>query len=217
MATKTKTRRRRSSVPVIPIVLVAVVILLLVAFLIQAQGGGFGAAEGEAFGDVEVSGEALPQMGDDPTQDAAVGSTAPEFSGTDHDGTPVDVEWDGTPKALLFLAHWCPACQDEVPWVQEAADEGVIPDDVEVISVTTWTDSSRQMFPPQAWLEDEGWTLTNVADDEDFTVADAYGMNASPFWVLVDGDGAVLVRIPGGVGEEQFPALLDELSAQAAR
>ena len=212
----TKTRRRSKSVPVIPIVLVVVVIVLLTAFLIQARGGGIGAAEGEAFGDVDVEGEALPQMGEDPTQDAAVGSPAPAFSGTDHDGEPVEVEWDGTPRLLLFLAHWCPACQAEVPWVQDAADEGVIPDEVELVSITTWTDSSRQNYPPQAWLDDEGWTLPNLADDSDFTVADAYGMTATPFWVMVDGDGTVLGRIPGGIGEEQFPSLLDELATHAS-
>lgn len=205
MATKT---RRRSSVPVVPIVFVVVVIALIAAFIVSS--GPSGAEAEAAFGEPTVEGEALPQHEGEPLDDPVIGETAPELSGTDHDGEPVEVTWDGTPRLLLFLAHWCPACQDEVPWVQDAVDAGEVPDEIEIVAVTTWTDESRAEFPPQDWLESEDWTVPTLADDEDFSAAEAYGMTSSPFWVLVDGDGTVIARIPGGIGEEQFPALLEE-------
>lgn len=205
MATKT---RRRSSVPVVPIVFVVVVIALIAAFIVSS--GPSGAEAEAAFGEPTVEGEALPEHEGEPLDDPVIGETAPELSGTDHDGEPVEVTWDGTPRLLLFLAHWCPACQDEVPWVQDAVDAGEVPDEIEIVAVTTWTDESRAEFPPQDWLESEDWTVPTLADDEDFSAAEAYGMTSSPFWVLVDGDGTVIARIPGGIGEEQFPALLEE-------
>ncbi len=208
MATKT---RRRSSVPVVPLVFVVVVIALIAAFVLSTRPSG---AEAEAaFGEPTVEGDPLPPHDGEPLDDPVIGETAPELSGADHDGEPVDITWDGTPRLLLFLAHWCPACQAEVPWIQDAVDAGEVPDEIELVSITTWTDDSRAEFPPQAWLESEGWTVTNLADDEDFSAADAYGMTATPYWVLVDGDGTVIARIPGGIGEEQFPALLEEFVA----
>jgi RNA polymerase sigma factor (sigma-70 family) len=50
--------------------------------------------------------------------DPAVGRAIPEARGTDFEGSSVAIEHDGRPKVLLFVAHWCPHCQAEVPVVQ---------------------------------------------------------------------------------------------------
>ena len=55
---------------------------------------------------VEVSGDLLPPFAD-PSNDAAVGLVAPEITSVDFAGAPAAISNDGTPKMILFLAHWC--------------------------------------------------------------------------------------------------------------
>ncbi|MGH8872730.1 MAG: TlpA family protein disulfide reductase, partial [Acidimicrobiia bacterium] len=95
--------------------------------------------ESIGYGDPTVEGDPLP-MFTSGAQDAAVGLPAPTVTGADWEGNPVSIEPDGSPKIVLFLAHWCPHCQNEVPVVQDWVDAGNLPDDVELISVATSTD-----------------------------------------------------------------------------
>lgn len=205
------TSRKRSRTPVVPLAFVAIIAIGIIAFVATTRPSSD--AADAAFGDPVLEGEPLPVHRGEPHTDPAIGMTAPSFSGPGHDGQERSVAWDGTPRLLFFLAHWCPACQAEVPWVQEAIDDGAVPDGIEVVAVTTWTDDSRPEFPPQDWLEGEGWTVPTIADGEDFRLAEAYGMHSTPFWVLVDGEGTVIARLPGGAPEEQFRPLLEEFAS----
>lgn len=132
--------------------------------------------------------------------DPAVGQSIPTVQGTDFDGQPVDIELNGKPKAILFLAHWCQHCQAEVPIVQEWIDAGGAPDDVDIVSVATGIDSGAPNYPPEAWLEREGWTVPVIVDRPG-SVATAYGLSAYPFWVFAGADGKVTGRTTG-----QLPA-----------
>ena len=54
---------------------------------------------------VSASGTALhsmPEAGNDPS----LGMTMPELSGKSFDGSAVEIQNDGKPKILIFLAHW---------------------------------------------------------------------------------------------------------------
>ena len=64
-----------------------------------------------------ISGDPLPQF-ENPNSDPAVGLAAPEVSGTDFTGRATAIKADGRPKVVIFLAHWCPHCQAEVPLIQ---------------------------------------------------------------------------------------------------
>jgi len=142
-----------------------------------------------------VSGAPLPAF-QNPDGDLAVGQPIPEVEGASFDGSPVAIAADGRPKVLLFLAHWCPHCQAEVPLVQTWIDSGAAPADVDVISVATAIDPNRPNYPPDAWLEGAGWTPPVIVDP-DGSVADAYGLAALPFWVFVNADGTVAGRLAG--------------------
>ena len=72
-----------------------------------------------------VSGTPLPQFEPGAPSDPAVGLTIPTV--TSPTGS---IELDGTAKVILFLAHWCPHCQAEVPVVKAWVDAGNLPDDV---------------------------------------------------------------------------------------
>lgn len=159
------------------------------------------------FGEPTVEGDTLPVFAAG-TEDVAVGLTAPSVTGADWNGTPVTIEPDGTPKIVIFLAHWCPHCQAEVPVLQEWVDAGNLPDDVELISVATSTDRVRPNWPPQDWLEEEGWTAPVIMDDEIGTVAGNYGMSGTPFYVVLDGENQNLGRLSGQIGTDGFNALV---------
>jgi thiol-disulfide isomerase/thioredoxin len=57
--------------------------------------------------------------------DTACGMTAPILVGQDFDGETVriDAASDG-PTMVVFLAHWCPHCNAEVPRINQLRDEG---------------------------------------------------------------------------------------------
>ncbi|MGH8915588.1 MAG: TlpA family protein disulfide reductase [Acidimicrobiia bacterium] len=159
------------------------------------------------FGDPTVEGEPLPVTAAG-AEDVAVGLTAPSVTGADWNGNPVSIEPDGTAKIVLFLAHWCPHCQAEVPRVQDWIDAGNLPDDVELISVATRTDPNAVNWPPQEWLEEEGWTPPVIMDDEISTIAASFGMSGTPFYVVLDGENKNLGRVSGEIGTEGLDTLV---------
>ncbi|HSJ83411.1 MAG TPA: TlpA disulfide reductase family protein [Acidimicrobiia bacterium] len=162
--------------------------------------------ESIGYGDPTVEGDPLPVYAAG-TQDVAIGLTAPTVTGADWEGNPVTIEPNGNAKIILFLAHWCPHCQNEVPVVQDWVDAGNLPEDVELISVVTSTDRSRTNWPPQDWLEEEGWTSPSIMDDQIGIVAGNFGMAGTPFYVVLDGENVNLGRVSGEIGVDGLNAL----------
>jgi len=146
------------------------------------------------------------------TGDPAIGRPIPEVHGASFDGSSVAIHADGRPKLLLFLAHWCPHCQREVPVVQAWLDAGRLPGAVDLISVATASDPARPNYPPADWLRREHWQPP-VLVDGDNAAADRFGLSAFPYWVAVRSDGTVASRVTG----ELTPAQLDALAASVAR
>jgi thiol-disulfide isomerase/thioredoxin len=156
-----------------------------------------------------VSGGALAPF-TDASADTALGRPIPQAAGTSFEGTPVSISANGQPKILLFLAHWCPHCQAEVPVVQRWLDAGRLPAGIELISIATAIDPNRPNYPPHAWLQREGWTAPVLVDPED-TVATRYGLGAFPYWVSVGADGTVAQRLTGELTDAQLDALAASL------
>jgi len=198
--------RRRSPLPWIAL---AVVVVVAVGIALLASGGddeGDDLAAGDggertelATAEVTVSGAALPPLGDD--DDPAVGTEAPALEGVAPDGTETTVEATGEPTLVAFLAHWCPHCQAELPRIVELAEAGEL-DGIRTVAVLTGTDEAAPNYPPAPWLEREGWTGDVLLDDADGPAAQAYGLSSYPFLVLLDGDGRVVARSAGELGED---------------
>lgn len=200
---------------------VVVVLLALVVAIVAGSSdddtatttGGAGAgAPADAAGApaaVTIQGEALPPLPDSGA-DPAVGQAMPTLSGTSLDGTPLTVPTTGRPTLALFVAHWCPHCQAEVPVVQDWVDEGRLPEGVDLMTVSTAVDARRGNHPPAEWLASEGWTAPVLADDAQSSGAEAAGLTAFPYFVAVDADGAVAARASG----ELTPTQLDQITAQ---
>jgi len=125
------------------------------------------------------------------------------FNGTNFQDETVSVEPDGKYKAIYFLAHWCPHCQTEVPVVQELIDEGMVPENMDIYSVTSLTynvateEGNSANYPPQSWLEYEGWTPEVIRDDADNTLFKELGGTGTPYVIYLDGDNKIVKRVSG--------------------
>jgi thiol-disulfide isomerase/thioredoxin len=152
----------------------------------------------EATAPVTVTGDPLAPY--DPTEnpDAALGATAPVVEGQSFDGSPITIGGpaDG-PRMLVFLAHWCPHCNDEIPELLDVQASGGIPDDLEVIGISTGVAADRDNYPPGAWLDEKGWAWAAMADSEPSETMLAYGGTGFPYIVMLDADGDVLARKSG--------------------
>ncbi len=173
----------------------------------DAGSGGGGSGQIAETWPVEVSGSLVPLGdGDDP----AIGQPAPTLSGFSFDGTPVTVDPSKGPVMLVFLAHWCPHCNREVPALNEWRDSGRVPEGLQVIAVTTAVRADAEHYPPSRWITEEmGWTWPVLADSPDNEAAIAFGVSGFPFSAIVGEDGTVLGRVSGELGLagiEQFVA-----------
>jgi cytochrome c biogenesis protein CcmG/thiol:disulfide interchange protein DsbE len=157
-----------------------------------------------AIGAVDVCGTPLPPLtADDPAADEAIGMTAPTLVGLDFDGNPVRVDGaqDGA-TMVVFVAHWCPHCNAEIPVLNELRDAGRFPDDLNIVAVSTAPRTDGSNFPPAEWLDDVDWQWPAMADGVDiatgsFLAAEAYGVNSFPFITVIDADGEVAGRWSG--------------------
>lgn len=167
----------------------------------------------DEFGSPRFTGSALPvlpEAGSDP----ALGTPAPEASGADFEGSPVAIAADGRAKVIIFLAHWCPVCQNEVPKVVRWLEDGNLSNDVDIYAVATSIDPRRVNYPPSAWLEREGWPAPVLVDDEADTVGNAFGLSAYPFWAFVDAEGNIVGRASGGIPPESLTQIVTDLAAR---
>jgi cytochrome c biogenesis protein CcmG, thiol:disulfide interchange protein DsbE len=165
-------------------------------------------------GDPTISGDpliALPPAGTDP----AVGERGPLVDGTDFDRSPEVIGGSGAPELVMFMASWCPACQQELPEVVRWMDQEGLPEGVELTAVATGLDASRPNWPPDAWFEEEGYTGRVLVEDADGSVAQAYGLSATPFWVALDAEGQVVARHAGMIDTTQMTALADAARASS--
>ncbi len=149
---------------------------------------------------IEIEGDQLEQFSRG-GQDPAVGVVAPTLRGKNFDGDELTIEADGKKKAVYFLAHWCGHCQQEVPMVQELLDDGELPDDLEIYSVST-LERPGTAVAPQEWLEGENWTPPVLLDDSDSSAFEAYGATGTPFVVYLDGDNKVIKRSSGSTTKD---------------
>lgn len=162
-------------------------------------------ASGEVeLGTVTVTGDPIPQ-GDN----SEVGQVAPDLAGEDFAGQPVSITNDGKPKVVMFVAHWCPHCQREVPNVQAWLDANGMPSEVSLYSVATATDATRDNYPPSKWLVGKNWTVPVLVDDAAGTAAQAWGLGGYPYFVAVAADGTVVQRASGELTQAQFYDLID--------
>lgn len=157
-------------------------------------------------GTVTVNGAVLaplPDSGPDPS----IGAKAPELVGQAFDGAVERITPGSGPMVVMFVAHWCPHCQREVPRISEWVKAGLA-NGVSLKSVATGTDAELPNYPPSAWLAGEQWAIPTLADNAKTAAANAYGLTSFPYFVALDASGKVTARSSGELTEDQFSKLL---------
>jgi thiol-disulfide isomerase/thioredoxin len=213
--------RRRSAdvrVPVIPVLIGAVVVLVIVAIAAVALTGMKSSSGNKAAGGVAqtrpatVTGTRLPQF-QSTTNDVAVGKVAPTLTGTNFAGQPVTIGKDGHPKAVVFVAHWCPHCQAEVPRIAAYLQSAGLPKNVELYFVPTNTNPNYPNYPPSAWLQRDGVeSVPTLVDSSKGDAYNAFGGTSFPYFVLLDQNNKVLARLAGEQPEGAYPAIFGALA-----
>lgn len=155
-------------------------------------------------GSVEILGDPIPVNAD-------IGAAAPAFKAQPNNSRqPIMVDpADGTVRLIGFFAHWCPHCQREVPRVAKWLAENGMPEEIEIIAISTAVREGAPNYPPSEWLIDENWPTQVLVDNEEGELATAYGLGGFPYWVLVDATGTAVHRSSGELTEEQFGYLID--------
>lgn len=165
--------------------------------------------------DTSVEGTGLaPFDSSNPTADQAIGQPAPQVTGEDFAGDEAQLLVEGEANILVFLAHWCPHCQAELPLLVDEWADG-LPDGVNATAVITSQDPNQANYPPSDWMAREGWDFNVILDDEANTIGGGYGLTGYPYFVVVDADGNVAARTSGELGRDQIQALVEVASGSA--
>lgn len=181
--------------------------VLLVALAFALFGGDDSAASDFDLGAIEA-----PVIDGAPT--LASNEPAPTVTAesllTEGDAT-IPVEGEAT--IIAFLAHWCPACNEELPIIEEFLDSGTLPEGVAVTAVATGIDPTRNNYPPDQWLDrrDREWDIPTLVDP-DGSIAAAYGITGYPTFVFVDANGTVVGR-SGATDAATLQQVADALAA----
>jgi cytochrome c biogenesis protein CcmG/thiol:disulfide interchange protein DsbE len=162
--------------------------------------------------EVKVTGDPVPAApeasAEDPNPpDNGLGKPVPTLVGQRFDGNPIAITGPGRPKVVIFVAHWCPHCQKEVPLITEHLG-GKLPDDVDLYAVSTGVAEEKGNYPPGPWLRKANWPVQTLVDDAKGSAAEAYGLSGYPFMVAVDASGKVVARTSGEITMDQFDDLL---------
>lgn len=198
---------RRAVAITVGLLVAAGVIALIVALAAGGDDGSDNAASSTAripSGELrqvsfaETDGAALPRFDAAVAIDPAVGLPAPSITAQYFDNEEVTIDpADGTPRIVIFLAHWCPHCQAEVIELTEWFETNGVPTDVEIVAISTGVDQGNANYPPSSWLIRELWPIPVLRDSAQGDLASGYGLSGFPFMVVIGADGEVLSRSSG--------------------
>ena len=117
---------------------------------------------------------------------------------------------ENTPTIFLFVAHWCPFCQEEIPEVKKwIEDNDILNKGVNVVFIVTSTDSNKVNYPPDSWLYNESWKYPVIYDDSTNSLADYFGVSYFPSWVFTESNGQVAFTHAGKIGLEELTKLIN--------
>jgi thiol-disulfide isomerase/thioredoxin len=127
---------------------------------------------------------------------SSTSSSAPEYSVRDRSGERVTMEeLRGAPALLTSWATWCKECKTLLPELEELSDDQDV-DGLQVVAVNVNAPGSEDEVV--ALERQYGMTMDRWRDvDNEFT--QAFRSRGVPTSVLVDADGMVVRRWPGGI------------------
>jgi thiol-disulfide isomerase/thioredoxin len=192
---------------VIAIVVAVVVVIAAVIAIVVSSGDNNGSSSDntsssgvvlEETQPVEITGDSLNPF-DTAENDTTIGLTPPTLEGSTFDSKSLSVIPGENGRAIMvvFLAHWCPHCNAEIPILIEWKNSGGVPSNLDVIGVSTAVFDDRDNYPPSKWITDMKFPWPVMADTENSDAAIAYGVAGFPSFVLIDEAGKVMYRADG--------------------
>lgn len=164
-------------------------------------------------------GAPLPALERDGAPDAAIGMATPVIDGATSSGEPLTVggATDG-PTLYVYLAHWCPACNQEIPELIQLRNRDGVPEGMNVVAVSTAVDNSGPNYPPSKWLADTKWPTEwpVMVDSKDSEAFAFNGGGAFPYLMVVDADGTLLDRASGVKSAEELAVFIQQALATSA-
>jgi hypothetical protein len=91
--------------------------------------------------------------------------------------------------------------------------DGTIPEDIDLVAVSTGVQSDLPNYPPSAWLENEGWPDPVLVDDADGAAAGYYGLQSFPYFVALDAEGRVVTRATGELDQQAIEDVVSQLQS----
>lgn len=213
-STRSDAERRR-----ILVIVAAVTALVVVVGIVVALGGkpstSTGRDENVGYGTVVIEGASLPAFRST-SGDAAAGATPPLVEGVDPNGQPVSIGGGrgNQPTMVVFLAHWCPHCQRELPLLVKMMSGSDLAG-LRIVALLTGTSADRPNFPPQDWLVRERWKGEVLLDDSSSSAAQSYGLSSYPYLVFLGADGKVVARASGELPAADIRALAGQSRSAA--
>lgn len=193
-------QRRTLGYTLAGIALIALVVVLVVALM--DDGGSEDNGGSSAAGEVTVDG--APRDTALAPGDAVPAFTAPDLFG----GTVTWDDYASAPAVVSVWAPWCPHCQSELPVV-----DGVMVDYPEVGWLTIVTAIDAQPGPtPEEYMTDNDLSFPVAVDDDQGTLASAFGIEVFPTLYFVNSDGTVGVTLTGEVDEATLRSTIESLA-----
>ena len=158
---------------------------------------------------VEVTGDPLPSLSAVVDVDPAIGMATPVVDGATFDGNALSIGGDTDGATLyVFLAHWCPHCNDEIPELIELKNRGGLPEGMNVVAVSTGVQTTGPNYPPSDWIVEKNWPAEwpVLADSNESTAFVVNGGGGFPYLMIADADGNVLDRDSGTKSAEELAA-----------
>ena len=156
---------------------------------------------------VTVTGENLAAV-ESFANDPAIGKDAPKLDGFDFAGKAVKYDFSSGPTMVVFLAHWCPHCNNEIPVLNNWKNSGQMPANLKVLGVSTAVNPNQAHYPPSEWIPNMQWSWPIMADSADQKAARAFGVSSYPYFVVVGTDGKVKLRNSGEVPANQLTPMI---------
>lgn len=132
---------------------------------------------------------------------------APALAGETLTGTTLDVaSMRGDPVIVNAWASWCAPCREEIPLLQELADDQP---GIEIVGL----DVQDQPDAARAFVADMGISWPSISDPSGELLATVPGVppKALPSTIVIDRQGDIAARVIGPIK----PAMIPELVAAA--
>lgn len=123
---------------------------------------------------------------------ATVGKQAPAFTLNALNGNPVAIAYKGKVTVINFWATWCPPCREEMPEMDKFAAQ--YSGTVAFYAVNIQEPASKV----SEFMQTHNYKMP-VLLDHDGTIGRQFRVSAIPTTVIVDKNGIIKYRKPGGV------------------